>query len=143
VFLELDGDYLRTWGKEWWNHAPTRLVSPFYLEEGAQQPERRRIILLSHVLPSAFTLGYQECKDLPVRRIAGRDIDSIQDVVDAFAAAAAGSDPFVRVELYPNEIRAEIVLDGTQLAAQTERILAEYGIPAQFRLPERPLPPIE
>ena len=140
VFIELDGDYLRTWGKEWWNHAPIRLVSPFYLQEGAQQPERRRFILLSHVLPSAFTLGYQDCKDLPVHRIDGKDVDSIPDVVEAFASATG---PFVRVEFYPNDVRADLVLDRAQLEDATRRILDDYGIPARHRLPERPLPPLD
>jgi S1-C subfamily serine protease len=140
VFLELDGDYLRTWGSEWWNRAPNRLVSLMYLDEGNQRPERRRIVLLSQVLPSAWSIGYQDCRDLVVRRIDGRDIDSIADVVDAFAQAKG---PFVRVEFLANEERAELVLDATTLAQATAKILEDYDIPAPYRLPERPLPPLD
>lgn len=140
VFIELDGDYLATWGREWWNHAPIRIVSLFYLEEGAQRPERRRIILLAHVLPSAWSLGYQDVRDLPVRQIDGRDIDSIADVVEAFRDR---SGPFVRVGFYPNEVRDELVVDATTLDEATAQILDDYGIPAAHRLAEDPLPPID
>jgi PDZ domain len=140
VFLELDGDYVRTWGSECWNRAPTRLVAPFYLEEGAQTPERRRIIILAQVLPSAWSMGYQDCRELLVRTIDGREIDSIHDVVEAFAHPAGR---FVKVEFYPNDERAELVVDAETLPEATARILEDYGIPAAYRLPERPLPPLE
>lgn len=148
VFLELDGDYVRTWGSECWNRAPTRLVAPFYLEEGGQRPDRRRIILLAQVLPSAWSIGYQECRDLLVHKIDGREIDAIQDVVEAFANP---SGPFVRIEFYANDERSELVVDAQTLAEATRQILRDYGIPAQigpddavaYRLPERPLPPLD
>jgi hypothetical protein len=140
VFLELDGEYLATWGSEWWNRAPIRLVSPFYLEEGGQSPERRRIVVLSQVLPSAWSMGYQTCRDLPVKRIDGREVDSIADVVEAFQKAEG---PFVRIELYPNEDRTELVVDATVLREVTEQILRDYGIPAAHRLAERALPTLD
>ncbi|MEQ1507015.1 MAG: hypothetical protein ABMB14_32605 [Myxococcota bacterium] len=140
VFVELDGDYLRTWGNEWWNRAPTRLVSAFYLEEGGQRPDRRRIIVLSHVLPSAITLGYHDCRDLPVHTIDGQPVDSIADVVAAFDAVTG---PFVRVEFFANEVRREVVLDATTLADATRRILEDFGIPAGHRLAERAVPSLD
>jgi hypothetical protein len=140
VFLELDGDYLRTWGGDWWNRAPIRLVAPFSQVEGHQAPERRRIVVLSQVLPTAWSIGYQYCRDLPVHRIDGRDIDSIADVVEAFAAVTG---EFVRIEFQPNEMRSEVVVDAASLAETTARVLHDYGIPAAYRLPQRPLPPLE
>lgn len=139
VFLELDGDYVRTWGSDCWNRAPTRLVAPFYLEEGAQTPERRRIIVLSQVIPSAWSIGYQDCRDMLVARIDGREVDSVQDVVEAFSSPRGR---FVRVEFYPNDERSELVVDASTLAEATEAILRDYGIPAASRLPERALPEI-
>ena len=140
MFLELDGDYLGTWGGEWWNRAPIRLVSAFYLEEARQQPERRRIVILSQVLPSAWSIGYQDVRDLPVRRIDGRDIDSVADVVAAFEGAAG---PLVRIEFGKNEVRSELVVAADGLGDVSAQILEDYGIPAANRLAERALPPLE
>lgn len=140
VFVELDGDYLRTWGDGWWDRAPIRLVAPYYLEEGMQQPQRRRIILLSQVLPSAWTLGYEDCKDLAVKSIDGREIDSIGDVVEAFSKPTGA---YHRIEFHANPLRHELVLDAATLEAATRQILVDYDIPAPHRLPERPLPPLE
>ncbi len=139
VFLELDGDYLRTWGNEWWTRAPTRLVAAQQLLEGAQDTGRRRLVVLSLVLPSRWAIGYQSCRDLLVASIDGRSIDGIGDVVAAFAEAQG---PRVRVVFHPNEDRADIVVDTADLAEITERILRDYGIPAAHRLPERLPPPL-
>lgn len=144
VFVELDGEYLGTWGGEWWNHAPIRLVAPYYLEEGRQRPDRRRIVVLSQVLPSAWSIGYQECRDLPVHRIDGQEVDSIARVVEVLAAPRApDASPFVRIEFYPNEVRSELVVDALALAETTEQILRDYGIPAAYRLSPGLMPPLE
>lgn len=139
VFIELDGDYLRAWGKEWWNTAPTRLVSMYVVEEGTQRPDRRRLVLLSQVLPSAFTIGYEDCRDLAVKSINGRAIDSIEDVVEAFGSPEGD---FHRVIFYPNPLRSDVVLDAAALEPSTEQILADYDIPASHRLAVVPPPPL-
>ncbi len=135
VFMELDGDYLRTWGKDWWEEAPVRLVAPFLLEEGRQEPGRRRIVLLSQVLPSSWTLGYQELKDLIVERINGLPIHGIADVVQAFSSPVGS---FHQVEFRPNPVRQQLVLDAGTLAEATGQVLRAYDIPAAYRLPAPP-----
>jgi S1-C subfamily serine protease len=140
VFLELDGDYLRTWGNEWWSRAPARLVTAYQLLEGGQTPERRRVVLLATVLPSPWSIGYQSLRDVPVRSVGGARVDSIEDVVQAFAAAPG---PTIRVEFEPNDDRSELWVDAASLPETTERILQDYGIPAAHRLSPRPPPALD
>jgi S1-C subfamily serine protease len=140
VFLELDGDYLRTWGSEWWSRAPTRLVAAQQLLEGSQRPDQRRLVVLSVVLPSAWSIGYQSCRDLLVHRVDGRLVDSIDDVVAAFAEAAG---PRVVIEFHPNEDRGSIVVDRAGIADATAQVLRDYGIPVAHRLPTQPPPPLD
>ncbi|MDY0062521.1 MAG: hypothetical protein RBU45_22095 [Myxococcota bacterium] len=137
VFLELDGDYLLSWGPEWAEKAPAQLVSLYYTSEGEQTPTRRRIILLSQVLPAPYNLGYQGLRDLPVRSINGRPIDSLPGVVEALQHPQDG---FHTVDFWPNEERIEAVLDAATLDEATAEILVDYQIPAAMRLPKRPLP---
>ncbi len=137
VFRELDADYLRSWGPDWPRKAPPHLVTRYVLDQEAQSPERRRIVLLSAVLPSEYNVGYQDLSDLPVARVNGRPIDSIPDVADALAHPEDGFDI---IELEPNSQRARIVLDAAGLEAATAAILESYGIPAASRMPASPPP---
>lgn len=132
VFLELDGDYLRSWGNEWWHRAPIALLTALHRLETRQSPERRRIVVLTQVLPSSWSLGYQDCRDLIVDRIDGKAIGGIGDVADAFAAARGDE---VRILFAANDQRSDLVVDRLEIAATTEGILRDYGIPAAVRLP--------
>lgn len=139
VFVELDADYARAWGREWWNAAPLRLVAAIHLQEGRQEPDRRRIVVLSQVLPSPWSVGYQDCHDLLVHAVDGREVDSLEDLVEALDGAAG---PHVRIDFVPNETRAHLVIDATTLQATTQQNLEDFRIPAARRLAGRP-PPLE
>jgi hypothetical protein len=140
VFIEFDGDYMLSWGPEWMQKAPAHLVSQYYLIEGDQTPERRRVILLSQVLPSPYTLGYQGLRDLPVAAVNGQPIDSLHDVVAAFAKPLG---EFHVVQFTPNEDRRELVLEAETLERVTAQILADYHIPEAQRLPLHDPPPLD
>ena len=97
-------------------------------------------MVLSQVLPSAWSLGYEDCRDLLVDTIDGRPIGGLSDVVAAFAEAQG---PSVRLTFEPSHERSEIVIGATELEAVTAEILEAYGIPSAVRLPVRPPPPFE
>jgi len=137
VFRELDGDFLRTWGKDWEKKAPPFLMTRYDLFRTTQTPRRRRVILLAYVLPSAYNLGYGNLETLPVARINGRDVDSIADVDEAFQHPDGD---FHRIVFEPNPVRAEVVLEAATFEKATREILDEYQIPQRIRLPETPLP---
>src|SRR5882672_2975427 len=137
VFRELDGEFLRTWGKDWEKKAPPFLMTRYDLFRTTQTPARRRIILLAYVLPSAYNLGYGNLETLPVASINGRDVDSIADVDEAFKHPERD---FHRIVFEPNPVRAEVVLDAATLEKATQDVLDEYQIPERRRLREAPLP---
>jgi hypothetical protein len=132
VFRELNGDYLATWGRDWPSNAPLRLLSFYNVQRFAQTPERRRIILMKGVLPSAYTIGYHDLEDLPVESVNGLPVDSIEDVDQALRRPVDG---FHTIVLAPNGGRREIVLDAAGLEAATADIMQEYSLPAARRLP--------
>jgi hypothetical protein len=137
VFRELDGDFLRTWGKDWQRKGPPLLMTRYDLFRAAQTDTRRRVILLAYVLPSAYNLGYGDLEILPVARINGRDVGSIADVDEAFRHPEGD---FHRVVLEPNAVRSEVVLDAATFVKETQAILDEYQIPQRVRLPDAPPP---
>ncbi len=137
VFRELDGEFLRTWGKDWEKKAPPFLMTGYDLFRTTQTPSRRRVILLAYVLPSAYNLGYGNLQTIPVARINGRSIDSIADVDEAFHHPEGDHH---RIVFEPNPVRAEVVLEAATLEKATQAILDEYQIPQRMRLRETPLP---
>ena len=137
VFRELDGDFLRTWGKDWEKKAPPFLMTRYDLFRTTQTAGRRRVILLAYVLPSACNLGYGNLETLPVARINGRDVDSIAGVDEAFQHPEGD---FHRIVFEPNPVRVEVVLEAATFEQATREILDEYQIPQRLRLRETPLP---
>jgi hypothetical protein len=113
------------------------IVALFHREREAQRPGRRRIILISSVLPAEHNVGYQNLRDTPVERVNGKAIDSLAEVAAAFAQPEGR---FHVVTLVPNPVRREIVLDAERFEAWNAEILKRYGVPAQARLPETPPP---
>jgi hypothetical protein len=131
VIRELDGNYLRAWGNEWRSHAPPRLVQRYDRERESQTAERRRILLLSQVLPDPHNLGYHQLGNLALAEINGRRVDSVADADEAFRHPVGG---FHRLNFYRDDQRTEVVLDAAGFEESTARILENYDIPARIRL---------
>ena len=131
VLRELDGNYLRAWGNAWRRQAPANLVERFDRERESQTAERRRILLLSQVLPDAHNLGYHQLANLAVSEINGRSVDSIADADEAFRHPVG---EFHRVKFYRDDLRREVVLDAAGFQESTARILENYNIPARIRI---------
>ena len=137
VFQELDGSYLASWGKNWRQEAPARLVAMLSLQGSAQTRARRRVVVLASVLPLEYTIGYQDLGNLAVERINDVEVDSIPDV--ASALAAPGGD-FHVVEFLPGPVPRKLVLDAAGLEAATREAMTRYSVPRPVRLPARPPP---
>jgi len=137
VFRELDGRYLSIWGKDWRSKAPSQLSYFYDLRGNAQSPERRRIIIVSKVLPAAYNIGYHGLADIPVKSINGLEIDSIADVEQAFAQPV---DDLHRITFYSNVTIDQVLLDRAGFEDATRAILNAYDIPHPLRLPESDIP---
>jgi len=137
VFRELNGRYLNTWGADWRTKAPNQLRYFYDLLGSAQSPERRRIIIVSQVLPAAYNIGYHGVADLPVKTINGFEIDSIADAEQAFKQPR---DDLHRVVFYPNSTIREVILDRATFEEANQVILGAYDIPDRLRLPDSELP---
>lgn len=86
IFQELCVPYLREYGSNWKKRAPVDLLyysqNQDYLPKGEK---REKIVILSGVIPTALTIGYENLRDLVVSRINGQQIGSIKDVMPAIA----------------------------------------------------------
>lgn len=128
IMRELDVPYLTTWGNDWGRNAPLPLLSRYYFRQEAQTPERRRVVLITAVLPSPFNFGYQQLRDQVVDSINGRPIGRIEDVE---AALEHPEGRFHVIRLTPDAARREIVLDALTLDTATAEMLEQYSVPAR------------
>jgi hypothetical protein len=129
IFVELSRQYLREWGANWQKEAPPRFV---YLDRFQSElfPEgNQRIVIVSQVLPSASTLGYDELAFLTVSKVNGKEIKSLDDVA---AAMKQPQDGYIKVET--EEDPKQIVLDAAQVQQEAEALQDNYGISALQRL---------
>ncbi len=137
VLRELDLQYLHTWGNDWSKNAPASLLTRYYFDQESQRPDRRRVVLLTVVLPSAYNIGYQGYRDVVIDRVNGRIVGGVADVVEALAAPLDGFHVF---ELSPDANGGQIVLDAATFDAATAAVLETYGVPQERFVPAEPLP---
>ena len=137
IFRVLDGAFLRTWGSSWDENGPSGLVTRYHLQTHAQTPDKRRLVIITSVLPDRYNLGYHDVSNAVVDAVNGRPVDSVEDVAEAFAASEDG---FHVVRLAPNSDRAELVLDAARYEEASSRILESYGVPRAMRGSEGALP---
>ena len=129
IFQELSRQYLKEWGGDWQKQAPQRLV---YLDryQSALVPEgRKRIVILSQVLPVASNIGYEEMKYLVVTNINGKPINSLDDLPVTLAKPENGFDK-IDFEDFPRTI----YLDAAHLEENDRNVMESYDLPALQRL---------
>lgn len=123
LFQELSRPYLREWGPEWRRQAPQNLV---YLDAFQRESEGRRdrYVILSAILPSPQTIGYQDLAKRLVLSINGTPIMSLKDVSEAARHPVGG---FHRILL--EGAGGPIFLDASNLPAEEAKVRERYGIP--------------
>lgn len=124
VFIELSRPYLKEWGSSWLTSAPQRLV--YYDAFQNELPtDRGKIVLLSRVLPSADSLGYEDLENIVVSHLNGFPIKSLSDLADA---AQHPIDGFQKIAL--EEDPKMIILDAASIEANRETLVNHYSLPA-------------
>ena len=129
IFEELSRQYLKEWGGDWQKQAPQRLV---YLDryQSSMIPQgRKRIVVLSQVLPTASNIGYEDLKYLVVTNVNGTAVNSLDDLSKALAKPLNG---FHKFEF--EESPRELYLDAGTLAEDNRNVQESYSLPTLQRL---------
>lgn len=129
VFQELSRPYLASWGRNWEQNAPQRLV---YLDayQNELPEETGRVVILSDVLPSPETIGYESLHNLVVNRVNGVPIRGIQDLASAVEKPIDG---FHQIEF--EEDPGIIYLDAQAVESIEPTLQQEYDLPYLQRFP--------
>jgi hypothetical protein len=129
VLQELHLGYLRAWGREWRNKAPTRLVIEYSLRALREQGEPPgKVLIVSRVLPDPANLGYEDVANGIVVGANGRSLASLADLREALRHPVRG---YHLLRLLPGQGREQMVFPAGRLPEIDRRVAERYGIPAR------------
>jgi hypothetical protein len=127
VFEELSVSYLLEYGKDWASRAPIHLVyyqqNQDYLN-GDKRDQREKIVIISEVIPTPYSIGYEELNDLVVLRVNGQSIGKLADVAAALKTPVNG---FHKIEV--EQSPGLLYLDPKQIDVIHRIIKERYRIP--------------
>ncbi|MDQ3545157.1 MAG: serine protease [Verrucomicrobiota bacterium] len=129
IFQELTRQYLKEWGNNWEKEAPQDFV---YLDKYQSElyPEgKRRVVILSQVLPANSTIGYDDFSYLVVKKVNDKEIHSLADLAEAVKTPLNGFNVIQTVD-----DPKQLALDAAQVAAEADAVQKNYGLPALQRL---------
>lgn len=130
IVQELSRQYLKEWGPNWQKEAPQRFV---YLDRYQSElfPEGgRRVVVLSQVLPSTNTIGYDDLAYLTVTKVNGKEVKSLAEFAEAVKQPIEGG--FIKIET--EEDPKQLELDAKQVADEAAELQQNYGISSLQRL---------
>jgi S1-C subfamily serine protease len=128
VFMDLDREFLQTFGN-FWENAEKHLLHAQFFEHLEGKEGYRRHVVLARVLPHRVNSAYRSMVNSLVSTVNGRPIGSLGDLSDALAAGAGG---FHLLTLDPGELL--LVLARREADLAHAEILASYGIDRERRL---------
>ena len=129
IFEELSRQYLREWGANWMKDAPQRFVYKDRFQSELYPEGKRRVVVLTQVLPANTTIGYDDVAYLSVRKVNGKEVKSIAELAEAVKQPVDG---FITIET--EEDPKQIALDPKQVEAEAEALKQNYGLPSLQRL---------
>lgn len=130
VLQELSRQYLKEWGGDWQKKAPEQLAYYDRFQSDLFQDGRKRLVILSQVLPTQDTIGYEDLNALVVAKINDVPLVSFADVPRALAHPING---FHKIEFEQNP--NIIYLDARQVEEEAGGLMTTYGLPAISRIP--------
>ena len=128
VLQELSMSYLREYGTDWQANAPIHLLYYQQNQDYLDSDQREKIVIISSVIPTPFTIGYESLSNLEVMRINGQPIRKLDDVPRALALPVEGFHT-IALRQHPRML----YLDPLELPLIHQIITQRYGIPVPAR----------
>jgi hypothetical protein len=129
VFQELSRQYLREFGTDWTRKAPLELIYMDANQSEMEKSGRKKMVMISRVLPSNLTVGYEDIRHVMVEAINDTPIQSLDDIPKALQSTKEG---LIKIDLVHEP--SLIYLDAAGVDQMTPSIQRAYGIPEMSRL---------
>ena len=101
VLQELSLSYLKEYGQNWTASAPIHLLYYNQNQDYLNGDGRNKIVIITSIIPTSYTIGYEDLTDLVVQRINGHKISRLSDVGAALKTPLDGFHK-IEVEQYPH-----------------------------------------
>ena len=111
-----------TWGSEWWQEAPSEIVSIY--ENEIRTASRSEVVVLQKVLADRVNQGYHDVEALIIDRVEGRKIRHLRELIRIVESATG---EFIRFQGYDGRM---IVLERDRVEKRNRNILRRYGVPS-------------
>ncbi len=85
VFQELSRPLLQSFGENWQTRAPLNFLDALENPEEFED-KMDRIVFLSGSIPTPATVGYEQLRNLIVKKVNGKEIRNMKGLIDAFKA---------------------------------------------------------
>jgi len=121
LFVPLTRDYLKTWGSEWWNHAPASLMAIY--ENAIRTQSRQEIVVLQKVMADRVNEGYHDIESQIVTHVQGKRIRHLRHLVRILDRTRQ---KFIRIDLDDGRT---VVLERVAVQQRQAEILNNFGIP--------------
>lgn len=90
IFQELTKPLLESYGEEWESRAPLNFLDALSNPE-AYQENHDRMICLTGVIPTKATIGYESLRNLMIRKVNGKPVRNMKELIKAFQNPPLGS----------------------------------------------------
>jgi hypothetical protein len=124
VFQELSLSYLREYGKDWTRAAPIHLLYLSQNQDYRNGDDREKIVIITQVIPTPYTIGYENLSNLVVSRVNGQSIGKLADLEPALETPVQG---FHKIEV--EQSPGLLYLDPAELPSIHDTIETRYRIP--------------
>jgi S1-C subfamily serine protease len=122
LFVPLSRDLLMTWGSEWWQEAPSEIVSIY--ENGIRIASRSEVVVLQKVLADRVNQGYHDLEALIIDRVQGRKIRDLKELIRIVESV---TDEFVCFQGHDGRM---IVLERERVKKRNPSVMRRFGVPS-------------
>ena len=127
VFQELSRPYLKAFGKDWAKRAPLNLLD-ILSNPSDYDDQRRKVVVLTRVVPTEATIGYDSLSNHVIESINGKIIAGIPEAIAAFEKVPENGLHKIVTDTKP----FELFLD-ENLADRVDQQFLQSGLPGLSR----------
>jgi S1-C subfamily serine protease len=122
IFQELTPGFMHTWGRDWAKKGDDRFLHLYGKDMKSQKKKIRRHIVLNRILPAPCNKGYENTKNLLLKRVNGVLVKNMDQLKKLLTARKKG---FVVLDFMGG---TRIVLEAREVQKFQDKILRVYNI---------------
>ncbi|RMG04583.1 MAG: PDZ domain-containing protein [Nitrospirae bacterium] len=123
VFTPLTVNFLKTWGRNWFNSAPKWMTSA--LLNKYKQKKGEELVVAGKILPSEVNKGYENVLNDRIVKVNGEEILNLRDLIDKVEKGK--NRPFT---VFESEKGTRVIIDNRKAEETRDEIFKTYRVPA-------------